>query len=197
MPASRKSARRLWNLRQKNLGPLRRRRTLRLEALESRLALVGDIVGTVFGDLNSNGLFEPLAGEVGAANQLVYLDANSSGTLDTGEARMLTTGTGTYAFPGEADGSYNVRLVLDAVTDQTVPTINAGPNPFATLPNIVDHVFDGTTGIDYAATSAGNITITSPIGFRGMATLLRSGSMSRSSVHRVCAMRSSPRRAPP
>lgn len=157
MPASRKSARRLWNLRQKNLGPLRRRRTLRLESLESRLALVGDIVGTVFGDLNSNGLFEPLAGEVGAANQLVYLDANSSGTLDTGEARMLTTGTGTYAFPGEADGSYNVRLVLDAVTDQTVPTINAGPNPFATLPNIVDHVFDGTTGIDYAATSAGNI----------------------------------------
>ncbi|MFN0018151.1 MAG: Ig-like domain-containing protein [Pirellulaceae bacterium] len=157
MPASRKSSRRLGNLRRKTLGRLRRRRTLRLETLESRLALVGDISGTVFGDANSNGLFEPLLGEVGAANQFVYLDANSNGAVDVGEVNTLTSGTGTYSFLGVADGSHNVRLLLDPDKDQTVPTVNSGPNRFASLPNIVDHVFDATTGIDYASTSAGNI----------------------------------------
>ena len=95
MPASHKSTRRLRNLRKKNLGQLSRRRTLRLETLEARLALVGDISGTVFGDVNSNGLWEPLLGEVGAANQFVYLDSNSNGAHDTGEPNTLTSGTGT------------------------------------------------------------------------------------------------------
>jgi hypothetical protein len=157
MPASRKAFRRVWTLRQKDLRRLRRRRTLRLESLESRLALVGDISGTVFGDANANGLLEPLLGEVGAANQFVYLDTNSNGAVDVGEANTLTSGTGTYSFLGVPDGSYNVRLLLDPVTDQTVPTVNSGPNLFANLANIVDHVFDATTGIDYASTSAGNI----------------------------------------
>ncbi len=118
---------------------------------------VGDITGSVFGDSNANGQWDGLLGEVGAANQFVYLDANSNGAHDTGELSTLTSGTGTYTFPGLTNGAYSVRLLLDPVTDETVPTVNAGPNLFAALPNIVDHVFDPTTGIDYATTSAGNV----------------------------------------
>lgn len=118
---------------------------------------VSDISGSIFNDANSNGIWEPLLGEVGAANQVVYIDANTNGIFDPGEINVLTSGTGTYTLPDLPNGPYNVRLALDPVTDQTVPTANSGPNLFASLPNIVDHVFDATTGIDYASTSSGNI----------------------------------------
>jgi parallel beta-helix repeat protein len=68
------------------------------------------VSGRVFQDSNAN--IQADAGESGLSGRTVYLDANSNGTLDTGELSTVTDGSGAYAFTGLGPGTFRVRQVL-------------------------------------------------------------------------------------
>ncbi|WP_419189032.1 SdrD B-like domain-containing protein [Stieleria marina] len=86
---------------------------------------LGSIQGTVFSDLDSDGVLD--AGEPGAGAMTVYIDSNNNGTFDTGELTAVTaTGTGFYEFTGLVDGNYALRLQGQSPYVQTLP-IADGP----------------------------------------------------------------------
>lgn len=100
----------------------RRIRLLRVEQLENRHVLAGSISGIVFNDFNSDGVFQPAAGETALAGRRVFNDANANGKFDSPtEASALTAADGTYTIGNLAAGSY--RLVLEGAADfeQTAP----------------------------------------------------------------------------
>ncbi len=66
------------------------------------------IVGSVWGDTNHNGLLDN--SESGLANWTVYVDMNHNGHLDAGEPTSLTDATGMYQFLGAPAGTYTLRL---------------------------------------------------------------------------------------
>ena len=89
---------------------LSHRRT-RLESLESRLCLNGcSISGTVYDARFSVGE-QPLAGVQ------VFLDDNTNGVWDSGEAWTISDGNGEYSFQGLQPGSYPAEYTVA----QTVP----------------------------------------------------------------------------
>jgi hypothetical protein len=68
------------------------------------------IGGTVFQDININGVQDP--GEPGLRGQTVFLDLNGSGTLATGDPVATTDSSGNYQFTVSTPGTYTVRPVL-------------------------------------------------------------------------------------
>ena len=78
------------------------------------VASAASISGTVFNDVNGNGVRD--AGEPGLGARTVNLDMNADGSVD---ASTLTSGAGTYSFLGLAAGTYRVREVGQAGTVQT------------------------------------------------------------------------------
>ena len=70
-----------------------------------------DVLGTVWNDLNENGSRE--SGEPGLEGFTVYLDNNNNAQLDAEESSTTTDANGDYSFDGLANGSYQVRQVLD------------------------------------------------------------------------------------
>jgi len=77
-------------------APVRHRRKLRMENLESRL-LMATVSGVVFNDLNGNGVQE--IEDTGLPGQTVFLDLNGNSTFDAGEPTMLTDANGGYSIP--------------------------------------------------------------------------------------------------
>jgi len=96
------------------------------EPLEPRqlLASTASIAGSVFNDLNANGIRE--TGDSGIAKVTVYLDKNNNKKLDTGEKSTTTDSNGNYAFSKLSAGSYIVRQIVPAGMMQTLPTKNFG-----------------------------------------------------------------------
>ena len=83
----------------------------------------GEIRGTVFADLNRDGVQD--VGELGIAGATVFVDANDDGQLDGGELSLTTDSQGEYTFtvPGGTDVNplnYVVRHVLPAETEATI-----------------------------------------------------------------------------
>jgi hypothetical protein len=70
----------------------------------------GSISGTVFNDVNADGL--RAASDAGVEGWTVYLDANANSALDPGEVSILTNGLGFYSFPSLVAGSYRVAEIL-------------------------------------------------------------------------------------
>src|SRR5262249_9613556 len=70
---------------------------LALEQLEDR-TVPSTLQGTVFNDLNQDGIRDP--GEPGIPNWLVYLDADQNGQYTSGEAYTPTDALGAYSFTG-------------------------------------------------------------------------------------------------
>ncbi|HEV8061022.1 MAG TPA: DUF4214 domain-containing protein, partial [Gemmataceae bacterium] len=68
------------------------------------------ISGTVFQDININGVQDP--GEPGLAGETVFLDLSGTGTLATGDPSTTTDANGNYAFTVASPGTYTVRMVL-------------------------------------------------------------------------------------
>lgn len=79
----------------------------------------GSITGLVFNDANNNATLDE--GESSLSGWVVYLDTNDNGILDGGEVSKTTASP--YLFTGLADGSYNVREVLQSGWAQTLPTV--------------------------------------------------------------------------
>ncbi|WP_197455072.1 SdrD B-like domain-containing protein [Stieleria varia] len=98
---------------------LRRRRFSRLETLEARQLLAGDISGGIYNDLNGDGVRDQ--GEDGLANWTVFLDQNQSGTLDAGEPSALTNADGEYFFGGLSAGDYRVAELVRSGWTPTNP----------------------------------------------------------------------------
>jgi len=79
-----------------------------------------EIHGTKFNDLNGNGVKD--FGEHGLEGWAIYIDANNNGINDTGELTAVTDSNGLYSFSGLADGTYNVREILQIGWNQTHPS---------------------------------------------------------------------------
>ncbi|WP_419195028.1 SdrD B-like domain-containing protein [Novipirellula herctigrandis] len=92
--------------------------------LASYNVLLGTIEGTIFSDLDSNGLFD--AGESGVGAMTLFIDVNNDGDLDGGEPTTTSDpSTGTYSFGGLIDGNYTVRWQPQSPYLQTFPSGNA------------------------------------------------------------------------
>lgn len=77
----------------------------------------GSITGVVFNDVNDNGTKDE--GESELSGWVVYLDSNDNGVKDDGEVSDTTESP--YLITGLADGTYNVRQVLQGGWTQTAP----------------------------------------------------------------------------
>ncbi len=78
----------------------------------------GAISGTVFNDLNGNGVLDP--GEPGLANQLVYVDLDGSGAYETTDPSARTDANGNYTINSLTPGvPYAIREVVPAGTRET------------------------------------------------------------------------------
>jgi hypothetical protein len=98
------------------------------------------IAGTVYDDLNDNGVLDP--GEPGEAGVTVYLDTNNNGVLDSGEPHTLTDAQGNYTFGNLAAGTYTVREVLPTGATLTAPaagSYTATPTGAVTGLNFENH----------------------------------------------------------
>ncbi len=93
------------------------RRAIQLETLENRHLMAGNVAGTVFNDLNANGVDDP--GENGIAGVTVFIDANASGTLNPGELSTVTDSKGKYNITGVPAG---VRDVYEIPPSGFIPT---------------------------------------------------------------------------
>jgi serine-aspartate repeat-containing protein C/D/E len=99
----------------------------------------GDIKGTVWNDVNADGV--RAAGDPGLGGWTVYLDLNSNGSPDAGEPTTLTDAAGAYTFPAVVVGNYRVGVVLQdgwnlssghpAIVTATVAAENPGRADFA------------------------------------------------------------------
>jgi len=85
---------------------------------------LASISGTVFNDLNGNGVQD--AGEPVLAGRLVYVDLNGSGEYESGDPSATTDANGSYTITDLTPGTYTVREVLPAGTRQT----SAPSSPF-------------------------------------------------------------------
>ena len=72
----------------------------------------GSIAGTVFADVNGDGVRD--AGDAGLPSVTVYVDANGNGTLDATEARTTTDDRGVYRFTGRTAATHVIRAVVPA-----------------------------------------------------------------------------------
>jgi len=79
----------------------------------------GEIHGTVWEDLNANGVIGP--GEPRMGGVTVYLDLSANGQLDAGEPSAVTDQLGRYVLTGLAPGSRTVAQILPGGYRQTFP----------------------------------------------------------------------------
>ncbi len=74
-----------------------------------KLVFGGSITGTIFNDVNNNGLAN--AGEPPATGVVVYVDRDASGTFNSGDIGATTAANGTYTIVGVPDGVQDVAIV--------------------------------------------------------------------------------------
>jgi len=121
-----------------------------------------DIRGTVYEDLNGNGVFD--TGEKGISGVTIYLDLNDNGTKDAGEPEETTDANGDYEFTNLTPGIHVLREVnlanytstgdTDGANDDKISvTITSGTdsddNDFFDKPDpatIQGTVYDDTNG---------------------------------------------------
>ncbi|HET6248480.1 MAG TPA: SdrD B-like domain-containing protein [Tepidisphaeraceae bacterium] len=83
-----------------------------------------EIAGTVFNDLNHNGIQDN--GEPGLAGVVVYGDPNYNKKIDSGELHMVTDANGNYAFVNPTSDPLIIRIVLPSGEIQTFPAGGGG-----------------------------------------------------------------------
>jgi hypothetical protein len=70
--------------------------------------LAGTLQGSVFNDLNANGIQD--SGEVGLANFRVFIDLDGDGVLDDNEPTAHTNSAGRFVIADVLPGTYRIRL---------------------------------------------------------------------------------------
>ncbi|MFO1064621.1 MAG: SdrD B-like domain-containing protein [Pirellulales bacterium] len=81
------------------------------------------IQGTVWNDLNSNGLFD--ASESGLSGWSLFLDTNNDGSLTAGEPQAVSGSDGSYAFNNLASGTATIIVSGTAGWRATAPITNS------------------------------------------------------------------------
>jgi hypothetical protein len=89
----------------------------------TRLPQVGTITGTLFNDVNRNGIRD--VNEAALADRRVFLDADDDGELDSDESHTQSDALGVYRFSSLRVGSYTIREELPPGWETTVP-VEAG-----------------------------------------------------------------------
>jgi O-glycosyl hydrolase/ankyrin repeat protein/protocatechuate 3,4-dioxygenase beta subunit len=84
----------------------------------------GSISGTVFNDVNSDGVKQ--SSEQALSGFTVYNDANDNNTKDSGEFSTTSSSTGAYTFINLAPGAYKIRVIPLSGWTQTWPKNNFG-----------------------------------------------------------------------
>lgn len=83
----------------------------------------GQILGTVFDDVDGDGTQDP--GEAGRSGATVYIDDNDNGildkTADVDETSTQTDANGNYQFTGLDPRQYQIRDILPDIRERTVP----------------------------------------------------------------------------
>lgn len=104
-----------------------------------------DITGTVFADLDGNGVRD--AGEPGSSGVFVYLDLDGDNRIDIGEPRGVTDANGNYTINFPGPGTYIIREVLPSGFEQTFPLIPQSSNtlPLGQSPDEHRFVFNGSS----------------------------------------------------
>jgi hypothetical protein len=74
------------------------------------VASLGSIQGTVWNDVNADGI--RAASDVGMSGWTVFLDLDLNGTLGAGEPSTVTDAGGNYTFPSVVVGNYRVTEIL-------------------------------------------------------------------------------------
>ena len=175
----------------RNLTGSRKRRTCgsgAFESLEPRTMLTAPLVadvlkgtagttvtGTVYDDLDSNGVKSP--GENGVKGWIVYLDLDNSGTLNTDavgtpEPSAVTNNDGDYVISHLIQGTYRVSEVVQS---GWIPTAPASQDVFVQLDqdtradffnfsggDIVGTVWNDLNGDGIRATESGSSPFTDP-----------------------------------
>jgi hypothetical protein len=106
------------------------------------------ISGTVFGDVNGDGVQGP--GEAGQPGFTVYVDLNGNGQLDSGEPTATTDANGNYSFTDLTAGNNTVRLVLptpNLVLSQPVQMSGSGGSNFGILADNVAYPVNPTADL--------------------------------------------------
>ena len=98
-------------------GPLQASAPAVVEAASS--AAPGTISGTVFNDINKDGLQN--FSEPNLPNQNVWLDLNNDGKYEPNEPAVTTDATGAFIFTGVGNGTYIVRIYAPPGFHQTPP----------------------------------------------------------------------------
>ena len=120
-----------------------------LESLEARQLLTGDFSGSVFNDLNVNGINDP--GEPGLAGWTVFADTNRDGQFNTGEPNTVTDVKGKFAITGLPAGAITFYEVVQpgfnptpGFTNHQTITIRDGRAVKADFPNITAPIVNGS-----------------------------------------------------
>jgi hypothetical protein len=90
-----------------------------LNVYTAKVTVGSSISGTVFNDLDGDGIHDP--GEPGLAGWTVFLDLNNDGKLDPGDPSTVTSATGSYTFSNPPVGTYAIREILQPGWTQTAP----------------------------------------------------------------------------
>jgi hypothetical protein len=135
----------------------------------------GSIAGTVFNDLNGNGVRDgtmTATPEPGLAGWTVYIDANGNGQLDSGELATTTDASGRYELDNLPPGTYNVAVVGMPGWTQTTPA-----TPEATVALAAGQAVTGTdfgeTQLNVSAGQRAPVFTSTPPATAAVGTLYR------------------------
>ncbi|HTL30329.1 MAG TPA: SdrD B-like domain-containing protein [Tepidisphaeraceae bacterium] len=96
-------------------------------AVQVTYPLGGNISGTIFNDLDGDGIRDPNESGVGAGWDL-YIDLDNDSMLDPNELVTSTDANGNWTFWELPAGTYKIRQILHTGWKQTTPTNNYGLN---------------------------------------------------------------------
>jgi len=137
------------------------------------------ITGTVFNDLNGNGVQD--LGEPGLAGRMVYLDLNGSGQYESNDPSATTDASGGYTIADVSPGAYVVGEVLPAGSHATTApsvslTVSAGASAAANFGATDTATISGAVVLQSVP---GIATSDSPSGFEIILTQQVKGSIRR------------------
>jgi hypothetical protein len=150
----------------------------------------GMISGKVYYDYNANGSED--GGELGIANQIVYLDMHGSGHFDLGDPSVITDPAGNYTFAWIAPGTYTVKelpspsLVVVSPASDAI-TVQVAANAGVTGVDFGDQPTQSGTLAGFVASLYGQILDRAPdqAGLNGWSQVLSQGGPAQSVVQGI------------
>jgi hypothetical protein len=96
------------------------RANINFGARKTAVTTTGSIYGTVFNDINGNGVRD--TGDPGLSGWRVFLDTDGDWAWDSTEKSVFSDVSGNYSFTGLVAASYNVREVSASGWNRTAPS---------------------------------------------------------------------------